>query len=406
VFCDIGFNIAIHFSQFSTKITVERNNMRIAIATDLSILGRGGLEALVRELASGLSRYHEVILVSGDDPGNIQESFLSRHVSRHIHIPDNSTSPEWIRNFSGILHETGVDICHFHLTGTYGWNSGISSHSPIPHVAESGIRCFTTNHQAVHPFDLSTTEYSSLRRLLGYLKRLPSKTRCIHAVEREFLVSNHDLNLARTWYPHVAHKFARIYHSCLSDAPPTTDEPKSRIILNLGTVCYRKGQHILAKSFARIAHLFPEWKLRLVGQLAEQACINEIRACAEATGLQDRIELHGPTSDPAAAIQECEIYVQPSLLEGLGLSLQEAMFHGRACIGSNVGGIPELIDENLNGLLVPPDNTNALAAMLEKLMTNNILRKRLAASAKDSITAKGMTREAMLSSYLSIYEQH
>jgi glycosyltransferase involved in cell wall biosynthesis len=94
----------------------------------------------------------------------------------------------------------------------------------------------------------------------------------------------------------------------------------------------------------------------------------------------------------------------PSLHEGLGLSLQEALFHGCACVASNVGGIPELIDDGSNGLLVAPENVGELAAALDRLISDDRLRQRLSARAPLSILEKEMTAEQMVSEYMKLYQ--
>ena len=93
----------------------------------------------------------------------------------------------------------------------------------------------------------------------------------------------------------------------------------------------------------------------------------------------------------------------PSLLEGLGLSLQEALFYGCACVGSRVGGIPELIDNGANGLLVSPGNADELAVALDRLISDAALRHRLRARAPSSILEKGMTAEQMVKNYEALY---
>lgn len=377
--------------------------MRIALATDIPALGPGGLEVLVRELVCGLAEKHEVVLASSDDARSIESSPLRDHLAAFVAVANPAVSSA---NFSlaDELSKHRVDVCHLHLTGTYGWRSGSRTHSPIPGLRRAGFRCFSTNHQATSPLDLSNPS-PKWKRLAAYLRRLPGKTACLRSLEKEFLVSDHDLRLARTWFPHQAHKFDRIYHSALSGSPELGQLTESKTILNLATVCYRKGQHILVRAFAKIAHEFPDWRLRLVGSLAQAECISEIRRVIAQADLGNRVELAGPTQAPEDAILSAEVYVQPSLLEGLGLSLQEAMFHGRPCIGTRVGGIPELIDHDLNGLLVAPDDDDELAAALRRMLSRRDLREQMARAAGAAIPAKGMTREAMVERYHSLYRQ-
>ncbi|RYD85159.1 MAG: glycosyltransferase, partial [Verrucomicrobiaceae bacterium] len=171
------------------------------------------------------------------------------------------------------------------------------------------------------------------------------------------------------------------------------------------TVAFRKGQHLLVEAFSKIAADYPGWRLRIVGTLAEAACIERIQETIKRHHLEDRVELHGSDPDPSRHFEECEIYVQPSLLEGLGLSLQEAMFHGRACVGARAGGIPELIHDPSVGLLYDSSRVDELAARLVQFMDDAELRTRTGAAARASILTRGMTRQSMAENYRSLYQQ-
>ena len=77
-----------------------------------------------------------------------------------------------------------------------------------------------------------------------------------------------------------------------------------------------------------------------------------------------------------------DIFCMPSMHEGLGLSLMEAMAAGRACIASNVGGLPELITNEKDGILVPPGDSEALSRGILRLLDDGGLRRSLAENAR------------------------
>jgi glycosyltransferase involved in cell wall biosynthesis len=74
-------------------------------------------------------------------------------------------------------------------------------------------------------------------------------------------------------------------------------------------------------------------------------------------------------------------------------------------VGTRAGGIPELIDDEVNGLLVPPGDIPALAAALDRLMSNPGLLDTYRSQARPSIVRKGMTAQAMVQNYLALYRQ-
>ena len=102
-------------------------------------------------------------------------------------------------------------------------------------------------------------------------------------------------------------------------------------------------------------------------------------------------------------MRRTSVFVQPSRWEALGLALQEALYYGCPSIGTDVGGIPELIDQGVNGLLVPPDDPEAMAIALEKLLSDETMRRRFSKAAPESIIGKGMTANKMGGEYLALY---
>jgi glycosyltransferase involved in cell wall biosynthesis len=104
-------------------------------------------------------------------------------------------------------------------------------------------------------------------------------------------------------------------------------------------------------------------------------------------------------------MKRAAIFAMPSLHEGLGLSLQEALAKGCACIGSRVGGIPDLIQDGDNGLLVEPGNVDQLAAGLDRMMGDEALRARLSLRAPESILEKEMTVSKMIEKYDKLYQE-
>jgi glycosyltransferase involved in cell wall biosynthesis len=176
------------------------------------------------------------------------------------------------------------------------------------------------------------------------------------------------------------------------------------MVLNVGHIAARKGQPVLAEAFAQVAPRHPEWKLCLVGHVAEESAAEKIRAVAKQHGLEERMVLTGARDDAYEFMGRAGIYVQPSLSEALGLALQEALFAGCPSIGSRVGGIPELIDHGTNGILVAPGNVTDLAHALEALMGDASAREHYGRAAVQTITTKGMTQEHMVKQHLELYE--
>lgn len=379
--------------------------MKIAHALQTHLLQQGGVEVLVRTLIKDTSLEDELILASQDDPSELATSDFWPRIQAHLQVPEGPLPESWGRTMARWMVAQGADICHFHLSGTYGWRSSRWKGCPIRNVAEGGIPTVTTNHQAISFFDHARPASPFWRKCAGTVAYWPGKMAQLSAVEWEASVSQHDLAASRRSFPGLGHKMIQVYHSRLDASLPASSAPSSKTILNVATIAFRKGQHILVEAFASIASDFPDWRLQIVGNPSEKACIEQIRAIIHRAGIEQQVDLIGSVSDPTQYFQECEIYVQPSLLEGLGLSLQEAMFHGRACIGSACGGIPELIENPTQGMLYPPGDVISLAAKLARLMGNTEERLHLGNAARTSILNRGMTSQAMAATYHTLYQK-
>jgi glycosyltransferase involved in cell wall biosynthesis len=225
-------------------------------------------------------------------------------------------------------------------------------------------------------------------------------------VRREIAVSRHDLQNLRRWYRPFRDRFVQIYHSRLyRDAAPIATGKREPLILNVGHIANRrKGQVVLAKAFAAIAARHPEWKLAFAGHDCGDGSVEQIRQVAAAGRLGDRISLLGQRDDVMKLMTGAAIYVQPSFEEALGMALQEAMFCGCACVGSRVGGIPELIQDHHLGLLVEPGSVPQLSEALEQLIRDESRRATLGRAAAASISERGMTVEAMVKQHFELYE--
>ena len=196
------------------------------------------------------------------------------------------------------------------------------------------------------------------------------RLRTIEALREEVTVSDNDCANMRRWFAPYAGKFRRIYHSQLSGAEEMS-EAREKTILCLGTVGPRKGQPFLVEAFSRIAGRFPDWTLIIAGR--QDSGVEEmetIRRIVSTRELCDRVLLPGAVSNEEAKslMMTCGIFAMPSLAEGLGLSLQEALFRGCPAVASRVGGIRDMVIDVETGWLAEPGSPDELAAVFEKAM--------------------------------------
>jgi GalNAc-alpha-(1->4)-GalNAc-alpha-(1->3)-diNAcBac-PP-undecaprenol alpha-1,4-N-acetyl-D-galactosaminyltransferase len=220
----------------------------------------------------------------------------------------------------------------------------------------------------------------------------------------EITVSDFEETQTKRRYFPWKKKIVRVYHSRLASSSWTKlrDSRKEKVILSVGHFAYRKGQHVLIKAFGRIAAKYPFWKIRLVGSSGKGKYLHHLYDLIEKYDIQAQTELITETANPDRFFESASIYVQPSIVEAYGLALQEAMFFGCACVGSDSGGIRDSI-ENQN-YLFPPDDEVALSIILERLASSDsLIQHRQQVAVTDSMKFN-RNRDQMLINYRHIIE--
>lgn len=371
----------------------------------------GGVEALVVELVRGLAAEFRIVLVSNDDRNSLDAAGVSSFVVEHFRWRFGQGGAREANDLAATLKQAGVALAHFHFGGTWVWGSRVASRCPVVHTARLGILVVITNH-LVHPsMEGFCGAHRPLWMKLGFFPIVwLNRLRVLNAAVCEFAVSVADRDVARKLFWPLRGRISHMYHSKLDENEPSTGLPpdqRAPVVLALGTIGPRKGQRILVEAFDRIAGECPDWVLRIVGRVADEEYFDGIRATAAAQRLGARLQFAGklPDAEIPGELERASIFAMPSLSEGLGLSLQEALFRGCACVGTRVGGVPELIEHEQTGLLVPPNDPEALAAALRRLVGDPALRRRFAEGGRASILAKDMTRQRMVRRHAELYRR-
>jgi glycosyltransferase involved in cell wall biosynthesis len=142
-----------------------------------------------------------------------------------------------------------------------------------------------------------------------------------------------------------------------------------------------KGVPVLIEAFQRVSpELNPH--LLLIGRIDASGA----NALGQKPPKGDRVHAVGFQPDPSELVSQCDCFVMPSVeREGLPKALLEAMSVGVACIVTDVGGMPEVVNDQCNGLVVPPRNAEALRMAIERLGSDPELTKRLSHAALETI---------------------
>jgi len=135
-------------------------------------------------------------------------------------------------------------------------------------------------------------------------------------------------------------------------------EKRENVILFVGSLIERKGVRYLLQAFANIVQNLPEMQLLLMGEGQQRA---ECEAFAQSLGITQHVTFAGAQSQEQVAegMRKAKVFVLPSIEEGLGVVLLEALASGTPIVASNVGGITDVVDNKI-GILVLPGDINQL----------------------------------------------
>jgi glycosyltransferase involved in cell wall biosynthesis len=160
--------------------------------------------------------------------------------------------------------------------------------------------------------------------------------------------------------------------------PPEQRRPR---IVGMGRLSPEKGFDVLVRAFAQLSPWYPDWTLQILGAGPQR---QELERLADSLGIRDNVQWAGWVDRPETVLLESSVFVLPSRYEGFPNALLEAMACGLPCIASDCeSGPAEIIRNGLDGLLVPPDNVDALADALRQLVADQARRTQLGRHAVD-----------------------
>jgi glycosyltransferase involved in cell wall biosynthesis len=154
------------------------------------------------------------------------------------------------------------------------------------------------------------------------------------------------------------------------------------LIGSVGRLSDVKGHIYLVEAMKEVVSRYPQAQLLIVG---EGKMKEEILALRSLLKLEKNIQLIPGLDDPREALAAMDIFVMPSLKEGLGLALMEAMASGLPVVASDVGGIKSLVSDGVNGLLVSPGKPALIAQALLRLIASPEERAKLGSRAVSDI---------------------
>jgi L-malate glycosyltransferase len=171
------------------------------------------------------------------------------------------------------------------------------------------------------------------------------------------------------------------------------------VVGNVAALVPHKGQHYLVEAAHLVVQRLPDTRFIILGE-------GELREHLEKQVHEHHLEKHvllpGFRTDVLGCIKGFDLFVMSSVTEGLGTSLLDAMACARPIVATRAGGIPEIVEDGINGLLVPPRDARALADAIVAALEDQALRDRLGAAGLARVRQR-FTVEKMVAETASLY---
>jgi glycosyltransferase involved in cell wall biosynthesis len=156
-------------------------------------------------------------------------------------------------------------------------------------------------------------------------------------------------------------------------------------MLCVGRLTPAKCQVLLVQACAQLRDAGLSFHLKMVGagpdrvRIEREVVLHDLQSHITMTGALNQQEVK-------QAFAQADVFVLPSLAEGIPVVLMEAMCSGVPCVTTPVNGIPELIEHGVSGLLATPGEIDSLSAQLKRMLSSNDLRQSLAKAARNKVT--------------------
>jgi len=357
-----GVTIGDHMSSPAASLTSGEPRTRVGddlarlrglrIAHLIETNGPGGAERMLVHLASELQAAgcHNLVIVPEGGEGWLPQQLAGTGVTVETFRLDRPLSPAFARRLTSLLRHHRITLAHSHefTMAVYGawaaWRAG------IPHV--------TTMHGGRY--------YARQLRRRVALRAAFALTGRVVAVSRDLAA-----HLSRDlWFP--ASRITTVGNGVRPSRAQQSSAreelglgPADRLVVAVGNLYPVKGHRHAVHALGLVQR--PERRVHLA--IAGRGDLDEaLRAQALELGVADRLHLLGLRSDVANLLAGADVFVLPSLSEGLPIAILEAMFAGCAIVASDVGDVRAALEDGRAGMLVPPGDAPALARALGDLL--------------------------------------
>jgi len=354
--------------------------------------GPGGAEMMVFRLSEELmERGHTIVPVGpANGYGWLRDLFRGAGLSPEVFRIRRPIDPEGVRGLVQVFRKNRIDVVHSHEFTMAVYGTAASRLLGLPQVI--------TMHGGF-------TVCTALRRRIALRWAIRNSDHTVmvsRATRRQFAA---DLGLDENRFTVIPNGVPVRVGNTAKVREEFGIRPGDCVLLAVGTLERHKGHRVLLEALTRLvrAGLSTPWKLIIAGGRGgdqHEVLLEYLRN----EGLDERVRIVTNRNDIPDLLAMADIFVMPSLWEGLPMALLEAMVARKAIVASATAGIPEAIVDGRDGVLVPPGDVGVLTEALQVLLTDPIRRASLSEGAA-ARAQREFTVQVMAERYETLYAE-
>lgn len=342
----------------------------------LASFGYGGAERLVLDLAGSLDPRRvqvHVLALSKRQGAPLKAEFERLGIPVHLIGAHKMYNPRVIRELDRMIRSWGIELIHTHLMMPDVLGRIVGAWRRLPVVSTLHNIPAEYEKDAFYRYWFQRATISACRpHLIAVSERIRGMYMQRWGVpERQITTIINGVPLAR--FVHVP-----------PGVPPRA-AGEGPLISTVGRLSEQKGQQVLLNAAPLVLKQFPTARFQIVGQGHLEGALREQAATL---GIADRVHFAGMRDDIPALLGESDIFALPSLWEGLPISAIEAMAAARPVVLTDVGGVGDLVNPGVDGMIVPPNDPVRLADAMNALLADPTRRAAMGANARKRACAE------------------
>ncbi len=352
-------------------------------------LNIGGIGQYIVSLAKALKQKKIECLVASS--GGELEAELVRLDIRHIRLDMNTKfefGPKVFRSASQlaeIIKDKKIDLIH-------------------AHTRVSQVASYMASRRAEIPYIATCHGYFNAKLSRRLFDTWGGKVVAISEAVRAHLEKDFNVNPNRVEMIYNGIDIKRFSNTYSADqiarAKRSLGIQRGDVVGTMGRLSSVKGQRFLVEAMKEIVAKSKDTRCLIIGSGREETALKDL---AKSLGLEGRVIFTGAAYMDIPLYLACmDIFVLPSIEEGLGLALLEAMSLGRPCVASATGGIKDIVNDGINGILTPVGDSGSIAKAVLKILSDKSLAKNMSESSRDFVRGR-FSIEAMADNMIDLY---